>query len=552
MEKREPILASFSSRAELTDEQKARQETAKGEYGRLWRELTDLYATASRDAVLPLERIQRSIPDDAALVLWITELGERWGCVVRSQGSPRWQKLDTKMTDKQVSQLYASLIDATSNEKQREKLLAAFRKERLDPLRPHLKGVKQLFVVPTGHMAYIPADLLAEGFAVRDVPSGSVLARTMEKHRALDASSLLALGDPIFDKAPPAEPPASGVFIHSVLPNRFAAKAGLRSGDVLLSIGTTKLVSFDDLQVGLSSLPAIAEVWREGKTFSVRLQGSPLGVVLDKRSARAAVVAWRHELEAVAQRGTGHKRLPATRLEVEAISRLVKGSTRLLGSDASEQRLDALLDSGKLKGYRILHFATHGEANAQNPKLSSLILAQDNLPDPAEQVKAEKYPYEGRLTVARIREHWTLDADLVVLSACETGLGQNARGDGLLGFAQAFLSKGARSVVLSRWKVDDTATSLLVIRFYENLLATRKGTKPLGRAASLDEAKQWLRTLPRQEAERLATLHTGGVLRGSEGTEKTPDKGKRIEYKGDTPFAHPYYWAAFTLIGDPD
>src|SRR5260370_744318 len=112
-----------------------------------------------------------------------------------------------------------------------------------------------------------------------------------------------------------------------------------------------------------------------------------------------------------------------------------------------------------------------------------------------------KHPYDGRLTVSRIRSHWTLDADLVVLSACETGLGKEARGDGLLGFAQAFLSKGARSVVLSRWKVDDTATSLLMVRFYENLLASRALKKPLGRAAALDEAKKWLRTLPRKEAE---------------------------------------------------
>src|SRR5207247_1857629 len=75
-----------------------------------------------------------------------------------------------------------------------------------------------------------------------------------------------------------------------------------------------------------------------------------------------------------------------------------------------------------------------------------------------------------------------IDADLVVLSACETGLGKDAGGDGLLGFAQAFLSAGARSVVLSRWQVDDVATALLMVRFYQNLLGKREGLKkPLGR-----------------------------------------------------------------------
>ena len=79
--------------------------------------------------------------------------------------------------------------------RQREKLLAACGKDGLEPLRPHLKGVKQLFVVPTGQMAYIPTDLLTEGIAVRYVPSGSVLARIVESHRVLDGTSLLAVGE---------------------------------------------------------------------------------------------------------------------------------------------------------------------------------------------------------------------------------------------------------------------------------------------------------------------------------------------------------------------
>src|SRR5262249_10871300 len=160
--------------------------------------------------------------------------------------------------------------------------------------------------------------------------------------------------------------------------------------------------------------------------------------------------------------GTGHRRLPGTRVEAEAIVALVKGSTALLGSDASEQRLDELIESGQMKKYRLLHFATHGETLEKMPHRSALILAQDRLPDPLAQVRAEKHPYDGRLTVQRIRERWKLNADLVVLSACETGLGQDAGGDGLLGFAQAFLSCGARAVVLSRWPVDDVATSLLM------------------------------------------------------------------------------------------
>lgn len=231
---------------------------------------------------------------------------------------------------------------------------------------------------------------------------------------------------------------------------------------------------------------------------------------------------------------------------------LVKGSVKLLGSDASEQALDRLLAGKRLKSYRLLHLATHAEVDENDPDRCRLILAQDRLPDPARLRPGEK-AYTGELTVRAVRQGWDLDADLVVLSACQTGLGKKTSGDGLVGFAHAFLARGARSVVLSRWKVEDSATALLMVRFYENVLGSRKGTKALGRAAALAEAKEWLRQLPRDEAERRVAGLTGGVLRGTEVDVPPVAEGKRpVVPAGDRPFAHPFYWAAFALIGDPD
>src|SRR5207302_3288328 len=111
--------------------------------------------------------------------------------------------------------------------------------------------------------------------------------------------------------------------------------------------------------------------------------------------------------------------------------------------------------------------------------------------------------YTGELTVDTIRRDWkdALDADLVVLSACVSGLGTESHGDGMLGFAQAFLSRGARCVVLSRWQVSDDATALLMQRFYQNLLGKRDGLRrQMGRAEALEEARNWLRNLSPTEA----------------------------------------------------
>jgi CHAT domain-containing protein len=132
-------------------------------------------------------------------------------------------------------------------------------------------------------------------------------------------------------------------------------------------------------------------------------------------------------------------------------------------------------------------------------------------------------PYlDGRLTAAEVLQYWKLDAELVTLSACESGVGRYDGGDGLLGFAQAFLLAGSRSVCLTLWQVDDTATALLMDRFYRNLLGKRDdGAKPMPKAEALREAKQWLRNLTATEAlDRLGVI-TQGVVRGDPSTYST-------------------------------
>jgi CHAT domain-containing protein len=262
------------------------------------------------------------------------------------------------------------------------------------------------------------------------------------------------------------------------------------------------------------------------------------------------VRAWREDGSALL-RGPDLKALPGTRQEVLALSRRVPKGTLLLGSDASQQRLDELAETGKLKSFRLIHLATHGTVDWEQPERSRLFLARDKLPDPLEQARQNKPVYTGELTVQSIlqKKGWQLDADLVVLSACQTGLGKETGGDGMLGFAQAFLARGARCVVLSRWQVDDTATALLMLRFYENLL----GKKPMGRAAALHEARSWLRKLKRKQAEGLAAALALGKLASTRGTVGPLPKGKEVKVPtGERPYQHPYYWASFVLIGDPD
>ena len=557
-----PLLAL----ATVDAEQSKRRAALAKERDALLAELAANAVRRTRARVLSLERIQKQLSADAALVFWLDFPGEHLGCVLRRRGPPLWVTLPgsgkDKVWDKDDDSLpgrtLAVLADGRGDAWQR--LLAQLHRQRLAPLEPHLKGVRQLLVVPAGQMAAVPVEALTDRYTISYVPSASVFARQAEQHRPLQASSLLVLADPVFTRTAPVLPaaPPQGLLIPAVTPGSLAARIGLHPGDVLLEYNGKKLTAAADLTPSEGKDRVPLKLWRDGKTLAGRIPAGKLGVAVDKRPVAEALAAWRKQESNLLALGRGDtwQPLPGTRLEASTLAALVPKTTVLLGSNASQQKLAELATADKLKAFRLLHLATHGQANAVRPELTALILAQDHLPDAsaaAQAVLAGKKPVDGRLTVATVLADWRLDADLVVLSACQTGLGKDSGGEGMLGFTQALLQKGARSVLLSRWKVDDAATALLMTRFYENLLGSRKETKPLGRAQALAEAKAWLRQLSRAQATtRLAAL-VDGVPRGERGSIKAalPTRKPDAPRGADRPFAAPYFWAAFVLLGDP-
>ena len=194
------------------------------------------------------------------------------------------------------------------------------------------------------------------------------------------------------------------------------------------------------------------------------------------------------------RRGLHLKPLPATRGEVEAISKLYPGGRILLGNEATEEATKSLAPKA-----RRLHFACHGLLDERFPLNSALALS---IPE---------HPQEGHdnglLQAWEIFDELRLDADLVTLSACDSGLGKEMGGEGLVGLVRAFQFAGSRSVLASLWSISDVSTARLMQRFYRHLHDGKSKDEAL-RAAQTD------------------------TIREKSGS------------------AHPFHWAAFELFGD--
>ncbi len=192
-----------------------------------------------------------------------------------------------------------------------------------------------------------------------------------------------------------------------------------------------------------------------------------------------------------------HESLPRlrwTRTEAEAALRLDPlRSVSFLGADAT--RRNVLTQD--LSEFRIVHFATHGIIDTHRPRLSGLFFSSVD-------EEEEQTPFLSLADILGLE----LNADLVVLSACETALGRHIRGEGLVGLTHAFLRAGSSRVLATLWQVDDEATSALIAHFYRE----RREKPNRGMAAALRSAQQAVRSESRWQ--------------------------------------HPRFWAGFVLVGD--
>jgi len=170
-------------------------------------------------------------------------------------------------------------------------------------------------------------------------------------------------------------------------------------------------------------------------------------------------------------------RLQYTRTEAQAILALVPENQRFSAFDFTANRTTATLPD--LSQYRFIHLATHGLLNTIHPELSGVVLSlfDENGADT-----------DGFLRLNDIF-NLNLPAELVVLSACETGLGKDVKGEGLVGLTRGFMYAGAKRVAVSLWSVNDTATASLMTKFYQQMLEKKLNPVAALRAAQLEMLK---------------------------------------------------------------
>jgi CHAT domain-containing protein/Tfp pilus assembly protein PilF len=406
------------------------------------------YAAITQPQPLTLKEVQQQVLDKDSLLLEYSLGDERsYLFVVSPDGLKTYDLPARAEIDKAVRSVYQLLtarsqykMGETAPEKQariaradREFPAAAAALSRmvLAPAAPELsKNNKRLVLVTDGSLQTVP-------FAVVPMPDGNAYAPLIAQHELVSlpsASTVAELRKQIAGRQP--APGLLAVFADPV----FGA------GDP--RVHKSRIGSPNQETIAAANPP------KAGQDESRMLEHLASGA--------STTISGRLEVP----------RLPFTREEATRIAKMVPVSETFEALDFRASL--PTVTSETLSKYRYLHFATHGYMDSERPELSSIVLSL---------VDQNGNPQDGFLRAQDIY-NLKLNADLVVLSACQTGLGKEIRGEGIVGLTRGFMYAGAPRVIVSMWSVNDRATEELMGAFYERLL--KRAMRP---SAALREAQ---------------------------------------------------------------
>jgi CHAT domain-containing protein/tetratricopeptide (TPR) repeat protein len=407
------------------------------------RQASPRYAALTRPAPLSLRDIQTRVLDADTLLLEYSLGPDRsylWAVTPTSVTSHELpSRVEVETAAKQFNELLVSPNAAReSDEQRRERLIAGERLSRvlLGPVAPQL-GRKRLVIVAEGALQYLPFAALPDpASSDQNIKGRQPLIVGHELVSLPSVSMMLTLRDEMAKRTPAPQ---------------------------TLAVLADPVFSPDDERVSRTSTSKNAN----------QRQAPSVDAGLIEKALKAAQ-------KTGARRGAGERpeQLAGTRKEAEGILALVPAEKAKKALDFNASRALAL--SGELSRYRYIHFATHGLLDSAHPQLSAIVLSL---------VDENGNQQDGYL---RAHEVYGLNlvADVVVLSGCDTGLGKEVRGEGLVGLTRGFMYAGAARVVVSLWGVDDDATAELMVRFYRSMLKEGKRPTEALRMAQIEMLRQ--------------------------------------------------------------
>jgi len=411
------------------------------------------YAALTQPQPLSLKQIQQNLLDPETVLLEYSLGEERSYLWMVSRDSLHSYQLPSRTVVDQAARRFYELLkmqdseiaDLVLKEVELQKAGKALSDILLAPVDAQLRA-KRLLIVADGVLQYVPFAALADPGARTDAAKSVGYHPLMQRYEIIhlpSASTLAAIRDETRKR-----------------------ESALRS----VAVVADPVFSATDERVRSS----------RSRAKGVKASGQPNGPLSKADSSRGFLTRALRSA-GISSNAEGIPRLPYTRREAMQILGLVPRSDRWEAVDFEASRQQ--VTSGKLAQYRIVHLATHGVLDVKNPELSGLIFSL---------VNQRGQPQDGFLRLHDIY-NLRLGADLVVLSACQTGLGKDVRGEGLVGLTRGFMYSGAPRVVTSLWKVEDAATAELMKYFYQAMLKNNERPAAALRTAQLKlwQTRRW-------------------------------------------------------------